>query len=85
MIWQITIGVLAGVGSIPIFLCYAFRERVSETGRSVLMGFLMIYLWGVGYFSIEWILAVNLLNFSITALSSIVVISLIYAIYKKLQ
>jgi len=84
MIWQISIGILAGMGSIPIFICYAFREKVNKTGRSALMGFLMIYLWGIGYFCIEWMLSVNLLNFTITAISSIVVMCLIYAISEKI-
>ena len=72
-----------GIGTIPIFCCYEFRERVSVTGKSVLMAFLLIYLMTAGYFYIDWILNITLVNFLIVVFTALPVIALIYVILRR--
>lgn len=70
--------ILVAISFAPVFVCYAYRNRVGETGKALMLGFLFAYLYGGGYFVVPWIASLTIIQASVSVMMFLVFVVPVY-------
>ena len=85
MIELVLYGFALGAGSIPVMLCYHYKDRVGKSVAAMLLGFLFIFLYGGAFFVLPWLSTLRIDNLVVVVASLTISVSIIYlTLWKQL-